>query len=54
MRLQAIAVGVFASFVGFHVAGLVEYNFGDSEVLEIFFVTMGLGLVVDEIARRDG
>ena len=53
-RLQALAVGVFASFVGFHVAGLVEYNFGDSEVLEIFFVTMGLGLVVDEIARRDG
>jgi len=54
VRLQAVAVGVFASFVGFHVAGLVEYNFGDSEVLEIFFVTMGLGLVVDEIARRDG
>ena len=23
-------------FVGFHVAGLVEYNFDDSEVLEIF------------------
>jgi O-antigen ligase len=54
VRLRAVAVGVFASFVGFHVAGLVEYNFGDSEVLEIFFVTMGLGLVVDEIARRDG
>ena len=50
---QALAVGVFASFVGFHVAGLVEYNFGDSEVLEIFFVTMGLGLAVDEKTRRD-
>jgi len=52
--LHALAVGVLASFVGFHVAGLVEYNFGDSEVLEIFFVTMGLGLVVDEKARRSG
>ncbi|MGH7898629.1 MAG: O-antigen ligase family protein, partial [Candidatus Binatia bacterium] len=41
---HSLAVAVFASFVGFHVAGLVEYNFGDSEVLEIFFVTMGLGL----------
>ena len=46
------AVAAFSTFVGFHVAGLVEYNFGDSEVLEIFFVTMGLGLVVAERARR--
>jgi hypothetical protein len=34
------------------VAGLVEYNFGDSEVLEIFLVTMGLGLVVDRATGR--
>lgn len=47
-----LAVGVLSTFVGFHVAGLVEYNFGDSEVLEIFFVTMGLGLCVDRTARR--
>ena len=43
----ALAVAIFASFVGFHVAGLVEYNFGDSEVLEIFFVVMGLGLALE-------
>ena len=48
---SALALGVFASFVGFHVAGLVEYNFGDTEVLEIVFLTMGLGLVV---ARSQG
>ena len=52
--LQALAVAVLASFAGFHVAGLVEYNFGDSEVLEIFFVMMGLGLVVNERTRRNG
>jgi O-antigen ligase len=52
--LKALAVAVLASFVGFHVAGLVEYNFGDSEVLEIFFVMMGLGLVVNERAGRNG
>lgn len=51
--LEALAVGILASFVGFHVAGLVEYNFGDSEVLEIFFMVMGLGLVVNERTRRD-
>jgi O-antigen ligase len=50
--LFPLAVAVFSTFVGFHVAGLVEYNFGDSEVLEIFFVTMGLGLCVDQEARR--
>ena len=41
---HALAVAILASFVGFHLAGLVEYNFADSEVLEIFFVIMGLGL----------
>jgi len=50
-KLAALAVAVLATFVGFHVAGLVEYNFGDSEVLEIFFVAMGLGLVVNERTR---
>jgi len=50
--LFPLAVAVLSTFVGFHVAGLVEYNFGDSEVLEIFFVTMGLGLCVDRTARR--
>ena len=50
---SALAVGVFSTFVGFHVAGLVEYNFGDSEVLEAFFLVMGLGLVVHEPIQRD-
>ena len=55
---SALATAVLASFVGFHVAGLAEYNFGDSEVLEAFFLTMGLGLVIDrqfgERMRTDG
>jgi hypothetical protein len=45
--VHALAVAILASFVGFHVAGLVEYNFGDSEVLEIFFIIMGLGLALE-------
>lgn len=51
-HIEPLAVAVLASFVGFHVAGLVEYNFGDSEVLEVFFVMMGLGLVVDRATRH--
>jgi O-antigen ligase len=47
-----LAVAIFSTFVGFHVAGLVEYNFGDSEVLEIFLLTMGLGLIVDRGTGR--
>jgi hypothetical protein len=50
----ALAVAIFASFVGFHVAGLVEYNFGDSEVLEIFFVVMGLGLALERRIPHSG
>jgi O-antigen ligase len=43
---SAVALAVFSTFVGFHCAGLVEYNFGDSEVLEVFFIMMGLGLAL--------
>jgi hypothetical protein len=47
---RAIALAVFADFVGFQVAGLVEFNFGDTEVLQVLFVTMGLGLVTAGMA----
>ncbi len=50
---RALAGGIFASFVGFHVAGLVEYNFGDTEVLEILFLTMGLGVRLSEPDARE-
>ena len=48
---RSLAVAVFASFVGFHTAGLFEYNFGDSEVLEIFFLMMGIGLRLEADSR---
>lgn len=51
---RALGMAVLASLVGFQVAGLVEYNFGDSEVLEAFFLTMGLGLVAYERSRGYG
>jgi len=42
-----------ATFPGFHVGCVVEYNFGDSEMLEAPCLVMGLGLVVQEGIRRD-
>ena len=51
---RVIALAVFADFVGFHVAGLVEFNFGDTEVLQVFFVTMGLGLATARMAGLTG
>ncbi len=50
---RAVSIAVLATLVGFQVAGLVEYNFGDSEVLEAFFLTMGLGLVASEKTREE-
>jgi O-antigen ligase len=50
---SAIAAAAFATFVGFHVAGLVEYNFGDTEVLEVFFLVMGAAIVVSRAAGAE-
>lgn len=33
----SLALGVLAAFIGFHFAGLFEYNFGDSEVQLLFW-----------------
>jgi hypothetical protein len=51
---RAISLAVFADFIGFHVAGLVEFNFGDTEVLQVLFVTMGLGLATAHMAGLTG
>ncbi|MDQ1354110.1 MAG: O-antigen ligase family protein [Acidobacteriota bacterium] len=39
---RALAVGVFFAFIGFLIAGLFEYNFGDSEIkfLLFYFLTI--------------
>ena len=49
--IEAIALASVSTFVGFHVAGLVEYNFGDTEVLLVVFLTMGLTLALDRIGE---
>ena len=37
----SLSMGALAAFLGFHFAGLFEYNFGDSEVQLLFWFIMG-------------
>ena len=41
---RGLALGALGGTVGFFVSGLVHYNLGDSEVVEIFYFIMGLSL----------
>jgi uncharacterized membrane protein YuzA (DUF378 family) len=44
---RGIVLGALGGLVGFMISGLVHYNWGDSEVVMIFYLIMGLSLVVN-------
>jgi O-antigen ligase len=44
---RALVAGSLAAVGGFLVAGLFEYNFGDSEVIGLLWVVMAFPFVVD-------
>ena len=46
---RSFALGALGGLIGFFASGLVHYNWGDSEVVTVFYLIMGLSLVV---ARR--
>jgi O-antigen ligase len=48
--LHAIAVGSLAAYVGFHVNGLFEWNFGDHEIAVLLWFTVGLSLLTRRFA----
>jgi hypothetical protein len=48
---RGIVFGAFGGLVGFVASGAVHYNFGDSEVVMIFYFIMGLSLAVNKQAR---
>ena len=50
---RALVVGSLASVIGFHVEGLFEHNFGDSEVITLVYFFMALPFVVQR-ARLSG
>lgn len=43
---RGIILGALGGLLGFMASGVVHYNWGDSEVVMIFYLIMGLGLVV--------
>ncbi|PYS27655.1 MAG: hypothetical protein DMF75_19980 [Acidobacteria bacterium] len=43
---KGIVLGALGGLVGFMLSGVVHYNWGDSEVVMIFYLIMGLSLVV--------
>jgi O-antigen ligase len=49
---RGIVLGAFGGLVGFMISGLVHYNWGDSEVVMIFYLIMGLSLVIERQAQQ--
>lgn len=47
---RGLALGALGGTLGFFTSGLVHYNWGDSEVITVFYLIMGLTLVVERIA----
>jgi O-antigen ligase len=49
---KALVVGSLASVIGFHIEGLFEHTFGDSEVITLTYFLMALPFVVHHACRR--
>jgi O-antigen ligase len=49
---RGLAVGALGGVLGFLTSGLVHYNWGDSEVVTVFYFIMGLCLVVERTSQR--
>jgi hypothetical protein len=52
--LRGLVLGALGGLVGFLSAGLVHYNFGDSEVVMVFYLIMGLSLAAERLNREPG
>ncbi|HEX6622171.1 MAG TPA: O-antigen ligase family protein [Pyrinomonadaceae bacterium] len=50
---RGLALGALGGLVGFLTSGLVHYNWGDSEVIMIFYFVMGLALAAERPARAE-
>jgi O-antigen ligase len=51
-EIKGIALGALGGLAGFFVSGLVHYNWGDSEVVTVFYFIMGLSLVLKRSVRE--
>src|SRR2546423_4414317 len=48
---RGIVLGALGGLLGFMTSGVVHYNWGDSEVVMIFYLIMGLSLVVNRLTN---
>jgi hypothetical protein len=48
---RGIVFGALGGLIGFMLSGFVHYNWGDSEVVMVFYLIMGLSLVVERSVR---
>jgi O-antigen ligase len=48
---RGLVLGALGGLIGFILGGLVHYNFGDSEVVMVFYFIMGLALVAERFNR---
>ena len=49
---RGVVVGALGGTIGFFTSGLVHYNWGDSEVVTVFYLIMGLCLVVERTIQQ--
>jgi hypothetical protein len=49
---RGLAVGALGGALGFVASGVVHYNWGDSEVVTVFYLIMGLCLVVERTNQQ--
>lgn len=52
--VRGLVLGALGGLIGFLCAGLVHYNFGDSEVVMVFYLIMGLSLAAERLNREPG
>lgn len=50
---RGLLLGALGGLIGFLTSGMVHYNFGDSEVVMIFYFIMGLSLVIERETRKE-
>jgi len=51
--LKGFSWGFLGSFTAFLIAGLSQYNFGDSEVVMLFYFLLGMVMVIPRIAESN-
>jgi O-antigen ligase len=48
---RGLCLGALGGALGFFTSGLVHYNLGDSEVVMVFYLIMGLALALERLRR---